>query len=95
MHALVPFIQIAGHIIFRFIGRKDLSGFESMKSKYPDSNLWKGDTMFSLDRWEFWKERLRWISEQDELKERTRDEARMLERLMQRIQENSKENIGA
>jgi hypothetical protein len=87
VHALVPFIQIAGHIISGFIGRKDLSWWESMK--YPDSNLWKGDTMFSLHRWEFWRERLRWISEQDELKERTRCEARMLEKLMLSIQKHT------
>jgi hypothetical protein len=45
--------------------------------------------MFSLDRWEFWRERLRWISEQDEIKERTRCEARMLEKLMLSIQKHT------
>ena len=138
MHALVPFIQIAGHMrslalhrtrimldvifvqtsqpackylgtpdfksqarsgaiahfcrkevwvwiflhigIFRFVNKKDLAWLESVKSKYPDSDLWKGSTMFTLDRWEFWRERLRWVSEQNDLKERTRDEAQMLKK---------------
>ncbi|CAI7648031.1 unnamed protein product [Penicillium glandicola] len=84
VHGLVPFFEIVGHIIFSFMDKKDLSAFDSLK--YADSNLWKGDAMFSMDRWQFWKERLRWISEQNELNKRTRDEAKMLEQLMQDIQ---------
>jgi hypothetical protein len=26
----------------------------------PNSNLWTGGTNFSMDRWSFWKPRLRW-----------------------------------
>lgn len=51
--------------------------------------------MFSLDRWEFWRERLRWISEQDELEKRTCCEAWMLEKLIQSIQQHSEQNFGA
>lgn len=85
VHGLVPFFEIAGDIIYNFIDKEDLSRFNSIK--HSDSDLWKGDTKFTKDRWDFWKERLRWISEQSELKQRTRDEARMLVQLLQNIEE--------
>lgn len=47
--------------------------------------------MFTMERWEFWKERLRWVSQQDELLERTRDDARNLIQLMQGIEEQKRE----
>lgn len=46
-----------------------------MTFKYPDAELWYGETLFNLKRWAFWKERLRWIAEQGELLENTRSTA--------------------
>lgn len=90
---MVPFLEIAGHIIFGFVGKKDLSLLE--KLKLSCSNLWHGDSSFSMDRWEFWKKRLRWVSEQDELMERTRVDARKLVQLMQEIeQQNRRLSLG-
>lgn len=81
---MVPFFEIAGHIIFGFVGKRDLSLLEKLKLR--DCNLWEGDSSFSMERWEFWKKRLRWTSEQDELMERTRDDARKIVQLMQEIE---------
>lgn len=85
---MVPFIEIAGHIIFSFIGKKDLSLLERIKLR--GCNLWEGDSSFSIERWEFWKKRLRWISEQDELMERTQADARKRVQLMQEIEQHSR-----
>lgn len=84
---MVPFFEIAGHIIFRFVGKRDLSLLEQLKKS--DSNLWYGDSLFSLERWGFWKTRLRWISEQDELMERTRADAQKIVQLMQEIEQQN------
>lgn len=46
-------------------------------------------------RWVFWKQRLRWISERDELTERTRHEALMIEQLMQSVEQKSREQHSA
>lgn len=101
VHALVPFLDIAGDILYRLTDRETLyrrfiqepgldatayCGYESTWLKYPAAHLWKGDIWLSRDRWAFWKERLLWISEQDELMQRTRDEARMLVQLMGEIE---------
>jgi hypothetical protein len=85
---MVPFFDIAGHIIFGFMGNKDLSLPE--KLKLSDANLWHGDSSLSMERWEFWKQRLRWISEQDELMERTRADARKVVQLMQGIEQQNR-----
>lgn len=89
VHLMVPYFEIAGHIIFEFVGKRDLSLLATIKS--PKSDLWKGDSMFTMERWEFWKDRLRWVSEQDELLERTRDDARNLIQLMQGIEQQKLE----
>lgn len=89
VHLMVPYFEIAGHIIFEFVGKRDLSLLATIKS--PKCDLWKGDSMFTMERWELWKERLRWVSEQDELLERTRDDARNLVRLMQGIEQQKLE----
>jgi hypothetical protein len=69
----------------------DLAGITSMNEEYPNSSLWNGDSQLSMGRWEFWRQRLRWISERDELTERTRHEAQMMERLMHTIEQKSRE----
>jgi hypothetical protein len=84
---MVPFFEITGHIIFRFVGKRDLSLLK--RSKERDSNLWHGDSLFSLERWEFWKTRLRWISEQGELMERTQVDAQKIMRLMQEVEQQN------
>ncbi|OQE07866.1 hypothetical protein PENVUL_c012G01548 [Penicillium vulpinum] len=89
VHAMVPFLEIAGSIIFKFVGKKDLSFAEA--NKKPDWNLWKGDSSFSKERWDFWKERLQWISEQNGLMERTRDDAQKLVELIYSIEQESRE----
>ncbi|KAJ9214706.1 hypothetical protein DTO166G4_3762 [Paecilomyces variotii] len=89
VHLMVPYFEIAGHIIFEFVGKRDLSLLATIKSTKCD--LWKGDSMFTMERWEFWKDRLRWVSEQDELLERTRDDARNLIQLMQGIEQQKLE----
>ena len=86
---MVPFFEIAGSIIFKFVGKKDLSLVEA--NKKTDWNLWKGDSLFSMERWNFWKERLQWVSEQNELMDRTRDDAQKLVRLMHSIEQQSRE----
>lgn len=82
---MVPFFEIAGSIIFKFLGRKDLS--QTGANKKTDWNLWRGDSSFSRERWDFWKERLQWISEQNELMERTRDDAQKLVKIMHSIEQ--------
>jgi hypothetical protein len=82
---MVPVFEIAGHVIFGFVGKRDLSLLE--KSKLRGCNLWQGDTSLSMERWEFWKNRLQWASGQDELMERTRADARKLVQLMQEIEQ--------
>ncbi|KAF9249958.1 hypothetical protein DTO006G1_5917 [Penicillium roqueforti] len=93
VHAMVPFFEIAGSIIFKFVGKKDLTLAEA--NKKPDWNLWKGDSSFSKERWDFWKERLQWISEQNELMERTRDDAQKLVEIMHSIEQQSREKNSA
>ncbi|KAJ5730577.1 uncharacterized protein N7483_005085 [Penicillium malachiteum] len=87
VHGMVPFFEVSGHIIFRFLGKYDLSAIE--KLNLPECNLWEGDSSFSMERWEFWKTRLRWVSEQDGLLEITRDDARKIVHLMQEIEQQA------
>ncbi|KAJ6099731.1 hypothetical protein N7467_001266 [Penicillium canescens] len=84
VHGIVPFFEIAGNIIFHFIDKVDIAW---MEKKLPNSNLWKGSSLFTMDRWEFWKDRLRWIGQKSELMERTREDAERLIRIMQNIQD--------
>jgi len=110
---MVPFLKIAGHIIYRYLDREALSRrfkethqenhrdntrefWQVLASEvkptragpeYPDACLlWHGDVWLTRDRWAFWKQRLVWISEQNELLQRTRDDALMLIQLMQEIE---------
>ena len=85
---MVPYIEIAGPIIFSFVGKRDLSLLEALKLK--GCNLWQGDSSFSMERWEFWKKRLQWMSEQEELLEGTRADARKLVQLMQEIEQQDR-----
>ncbi|KAJ5773016.1 hypothetical protein N7457_007912 [Penicillium paradoxum] len=85
VHALVPFLEISGDVIFSLMDQCDLSMVELPKSS--DHNLWNGDSNFSMARWEFWKERLRWIGEQNELMEMTRYEAHRMVQLMHDIEQ--------
>jgi hypothetical protein len=59
---------------------------KSITVEPPEANLWKGDVWLTRDRWTFWKERLVWVSEQNELLQRSREEARMLVQLMKEIE---------
>lgn len=105
VHGLVPFIVIAGDIMYRYTDREMLSRrfaetyqenhqhntrefWQAMcpTVKPPEAYLWKGDIWLTRDRWAFWKERLIWVSEQNELLQRTRDEASMLVQLMTEIE---------
>ncbi|KUI71802.1 hypothetical protein VM1G_06968 [Cytospora mali] len=86
IHALVPFFEIAGDVIYSFVDKKDLSWSDNLK--YLDANLWKGEIKFTKSRWDFWKDRLQWVFEQGELKQRTRDEARLLAETMKTIEES-------
>ncbi|KAJ6016211.1 hypothetical protein N7540_010802 [Penicillium herquei] len=85
VHGMVPFFETSGHILFGFLGKYDLSALEQLK--LPGCNLWEGDSSFTIQRWEFWKTRLRWVSEQDELMESTRDDARKIVHIMQQIEQ--------
>ncbi|KAK5807094.1 hypothetical protein VI817_001352 [Penicillium citrinum] len=87
IRGLAPYIEISGPVLFQFLGRSDLSSLEAVK--LPDSNLWKGNSLFSMQRWQFWKQRLVWISKQDELMDSTRGLAARLVISMQEIEENS------
>jgi hypothetical protein len=87
--------EIAEQTIFSFVDKMDLPPFTSLNKKYPNSCLWDGESQLSMRRWEFWKQRLRWISERDELTERTRHEALMIEQLMQNIEQKSREQHSA
>ena len=82
---MAPFLEVSGQVIFGFIGKYDLSVLGQLT--LPGCNLWQGDSSFSMERWEFWKTRLRWISEQDELMERTRDNARKIVLILQEIEQ--------
>jgi hypothetical protein len=84
---MVPYFEIAGHIIFSFVGNRDLSLLETLK--LSDCNLWQGDSSLSMERWDFWKRRLQWTSGQDELMERTRADARKLLQIMQEIEQQN------
>ncbi|KAJ5403996.1 hypothetical protein N7509_003867 [Penicillium cosmopolitanum] len=86
LRCLSPFIEISGSVLFYFLDRKDLTSLEALK--LPNSNLWKGDSLFTMQRWQFWKERLLWISKQDELMNLTRELAAKLVRSMQNIEKN-------
>lgn len=48
--------------------------------------LWKGKTGFCMERWIFWKERLRVVRAQKQCKEETRRLAGQTERLMRKIE---------
>ncbi|KAJ5707575.1 hypothetical protein N7488_007376 [Penicillium malachiteum] len=87
VHYMAPLFEVCGQVIFGFIGKYDLSVVEQLK--LPGCNLWQGDSSFSMERWGFWKTRLRWISEQDKLMERTRDDARRIVHLMQETEQNN------
>lgn len=80
----MPFFEIAGHVIYSFIGRTDLAGFQSLK--YPQSDLWTGDSGFSKERWDFWKKRLRWVEARSELKRRTQQDAASLTQMMEVVE---------
>ena len=56
--------------------------------KYPDSNLWYGKPRYSKERWAFWKERLEWISQQEELLKNTRDISHMIVNSMEAIEKD-------
>ena len=60
-------------------------------SSGSERSLWKeekgdGHEWLTRERWAFWKKRLLWMSEQTELKQRTRDEAIMLVQVMTEIE---------
>lgn len=80
----MPFFEISGHVIYSFIGRMDLAGFQCLK--YSQSDLWTGDGAFSKQRWDFWKERLRWVGTLSELKQGTQQDAASLVQMMQVIE---------
>ncbi|KUI52732.1 hypothetical protein VP1G_00107 [Cytospora mali] len=82
----ITMLNIAGDVIYSFVDKKDLSWSDTLK--YPGANLWKGDSKFTKSRWDFWKDRLQWVSEQSELKLRTRDEASLLAETMKTIEES-------
>ncbi|KAL2015290.1 hypothetical protein VTK56DRAFT_5897 [Thermocarpiscus australiensis] len=103
VHALVPFLEIAGDIIYKFMDRDTLSCSLAQNDpentrqywlskcrsikRYPEADLWKGDVWMTRDRWAFWRQRLVWISGQEKLQQRTRAEASTLAQLMGRIEE--------
>jgi Protein of unknown function (DUF3632). len=81
---MVPFFEIAGSIIS---SSREEGHLQTGATKKTDWNLWRGDSSFSRERWDFWKERLQWISEQTELMERTRDDAQNLVKIMHSIEQ--------
>jgi hypothetical protein len=94
LHALAPWFEISGGVLYSFIDRKYLDGFE--KAKFPGSKCWKGGKWWTMERWNFWKERLRWISHMHVMTEdqrgrdvmnSIREKARELEGMMQLIEE--------
>jgi Protein of unknown function (DUF3632). len=89
---MVHFFEIAGHVVFGFVGKIDLSLLENLK--LSGCNLWQGDSSLSMERWEFWKKRLQWASGQDELMERTRADARKLVHLCKKLSNKPRLNSG-
>lgn len=108
VHAMIPFLVIAGDIMYRYTDRNLIARrfAEAHQENHEDNtseqwlrlwssaskrSLWKeekgdGHEWLTRERWAFWKKRLLWISEQTELKQRTRDEAVMLVQVMTEIE---------
>ncbi|KAK3396916.1 hypothetical protein B0T20DRAFT_480518 [Sordaria brevicollis] len=108
VHGIIPFLVIAGDILYRYTDRDMIARrFAEAHQENHEHNtsefwlrlwsscserfLWKeekgdGHEWLTRERWAFWKERLSWMSEQTELKQRTRDEAIMLVQVMTEIE---------
>ena len=108
VHAMIPFLVIAGDIMYRYtdrdlIARRFAEAHQEnhkhntsewwlwLWSSASERSLWKeekgdGHEWLTRERWAFWKKRLLWMSEQTELKQRTRDEAIMLVQVMTEIE---------
>ncbi|KAA8619431.1 hypothetical protein SMACR_09263 [Sordaria macrospora] len=108
VHGIIPFLVIAGDIMYRYTDRDLIAwrfaaahqeNHEHNTSEYwlwlwssgSERSLWKeekgdGHEWLTRERWAFWKKRLLWMSEQTELKQRTRDEAIMLVQVMTEIE---------
>lgn len=48
---------------------------------------WKGQQVWSRERWEYWKKRFEWVTTVKTLKESTRDEARQCVEQMEDIEQ--------
>ncbi|KAJ5545484.1 hypothetical protein N7535_006130 [Penicillium sp. DV-2018c] len=60
LQGLTPWFEISGRVLYGCIGSKDLECWTPIKSK--GSNLWMRDLSLSLERWNFWKAQLDWMS---------------------------------
>jgi hypothetical protein len=72
-------ISLAGKLIF---GLCKVNGEGAARNDMPGGKHWKGSVGFSVERWEFWKQRLDEVAINDEASEETRGIAKKMKEMM-------------
>ena len=75
-----PWLIIAGHKMFECTKNTEAMSYKSHKTSNAENgqrgNLWDGGRGLSWEKWDFWRTKLTWIKDEEDLSQHIRDCAR-------------------